>query len=68
MINLISGPRFLCTASVKQTMFCTLKTGNPVEDGDPILNLLQGVSHPEIQFRVGIHLEFDKETTVFIVN
>ncbi len=27
----------------------SLKTGTSVEDGDPILKLLQGVSRPEIQ-------------------
>ncbi len=37
----------------------TLKTGTPVEDGDPILKLLQRVSCPEIQFGVGIHSELD---------
>ncbi len=39
----------------------TLKTGTPVEDGDPISKLLRGV---------GIHSELHprKETIVFIVN
>ena len=32
----------------------TLKTGTAVEDEDPILKLLRGVSHPEIQLGVGI--------------
>ncbi len=33
----------------------TLKTGTPVEDGDPISKLLRGVSCPEIQLGAGIH-------------
>ena len=37
----------------------TLKTGTPVEDGDPIFKLLQGVSRPEIQLGVGIHSKLD---------
>ncbi len=31
----------------------TLKTGTLVEDGDPILKLLRGVSHPKVQLGVG---------------
>ena len=37
----------------------TLKTGTPVEDIDPILNLLWGVSRPEVQLGVDIHSELD---------
>ncbi len=33
----------------------TLKTGTPVEDGDPISKLLRRVFCPEIQLGVGIH-------------
>ena len=36
-----------------------LKTGTTIEDGDPILKLLQGVSRPEIQLGMGIHSELD---------
>ena len=36
---------------------CTLKTGISVEDVDPILKLLQGVSRPETQLGVAIHSE-----------
>ncbi len=39
----------------------TLKSGTPVEDGDPILKLLRGVSRLEIQLGVDIHSELDSE-------
>ena len=42
----------------------TVKTGIPVEDVDPILKLLRGVPHPEIQLRVAIHSELDLLSTV----
>ena len=37
----------------------TLKTGTPVEDGDPILKLLWGVSRLEIHLGVDIQSELD---------
>ncbi len=36
----------------------TLKTGTPVEDLEPILKSLRGVSRPEIQLGLGIHSVF----------
>ncbi len=48
--ELLVLPQFIpvCTS-------CTLKTGTPIEDRDPILKLLRGVSHPQIQLGVSIH-------------
>ncbi len=37
---------------------CTLKTGIPIEDVDPILKLLRGVSHPEIQLGISFLLVY----------
>ena len=37
----------------------TLKTAIPIEDVDPILKLLRGVSCPEIQLGVAIHSELE---------
>ncbi len=37
----------------------TLKTGTPFEDGNSILKLLLGVSHPEIQLGVAIYAELN---------
>ena len=48
----------------------TLKTGTPIEDGDPILKLLRIVSRPEMQLGVGIHWNWvsdDKQIT-YILN
>ena len=38
---------------------CTLKTDIPIEDLDPILKLLRGVSRPDIQLGVASHSELD---------
>ena len=48
--------------------YYTLKTGTPVEDGDPILKLLWGVSCPEIQLGVGIHSELDDKQITYILS
>ncbi len=46
---------------------CTLKTGIPAEDVDPILKLLRGVSRPEIQLGVAIHSELDFLTSQVVI-
>ena len=43
----------------------TVKTGTPVEDGDSVLKLLRGLSHPEIQLGMDIHLLWTRMETVF---
>ncbi len=48
-------------------MSATHKTGTLVEDGDPILKFLWGVSRPEIQLGVGIHSGSDDKQITYIL-
>ena len=45
----------------------THRTGISIEDGDPILKLLQGVSCPEIQLGVDVHSELGMTSKVLNV-
>ena len=59
------------TCRILQTLITsghTLKTSIPVEDVDPILKLLRGVSHPEMHLGVAIHSEKHPEQgSIYIV-
>ncbi len=48
------------------TCHYTLKTGTPIEDVNPILKLLWGVSRPEIQLGVGIHSTTKKDKLIVV--